>query len=346
MPTGTQFGDYSPIQQFSAIPTLTKGGIGVIADLGNDMDSYTLMAKAVEMSDVIFVNGDLFYETEECKLVDFYNNTFAPWTGKRIKNLSRKYQDDDVTKPIVDYLIEFETIGAEQCKFFFTAGNHDNRFRLFWMKVTNQQYWTFSVDIGNYFHVLCLNSQRYDPMIKTSQNEIESDIQNARNRGKKLIIKMHHIPSEEFIENGTGLRRPLVDRAWDDPPDHTQNDFYFIEFPSWINADGNKKTELVIFGHKHNYERFERTLPDGISKTVYIVNGCGGNSLQGNITGFETLPHVKVYDNDFEGFTHISLKQGATIPTMVVKFVDKNGNIPIMQPSNTAEVIEIPTNIP
>lgn len=73
--------------------------------------------------------------------------------------------------------------------------------------------------------------------------------------GKALIVCLHHSPYSADINHGSS--EPM------------------IKFLEAAFAEAGVKPDIVFSGHVHNYQRFEKRYPDGIT-VPFIVSGSGG----------------------------------------------------------------------
>jgi Icc-related predicted phosphoesterase len=109
------------------------------------------------------------------------------------------------------------------------------------------------MSIKNYFnringlgnvHFLVLNTQRWNSGSRTSSDEIGSDIDAAIGRRMKFLIVIQHVALKGHVK--------------------TSSKYYYVNISNWEDIYKDKKVDLIISGHAHNYQRFPKNADGNI----------------------------------------------------------------------------------
>jgi len=144
-------------------------------------------------------------------------------------------------------------------------------------------YWTL---LTPYARIIGLNSNvpgRLDNHTTRQLDWLTDELRGA-NDGKAIIVAVHHCPySRDSSHGGYRAIEGVLDRAF---------------------RDSGVTPHLVLNGHVHNYQRFERDLTEfGVARKLsYVVAGAGG------FAGFNNLHEVDESDRlpaGVEAITHV-----------------------------------------
>lgn len=117
-------------------------------------------------------------------------------------------------------------------------------------------YWTLQSPLANIIG-LYTNVPKYGVITDEQKAWFIAELQHAamEQQEKALIVALHHSPYSADFNHGSSL--PMID-------------FLTVCF-----EEAGVRPELVLSGHVHNYQRFEKTYADG-TVVPFIVCGAGG----------------------------------------------------------------------
>jgi calcineurin-like phosphoesterase family protein len=136
-------------------------------------------------------------------------------------------------------------------------------------------YWTLKAPLANIIG-LYSNIPKYG-MITSEQREwfkAELIAADEERPDKALLICLHHAPYSADVNHASSL--PM------------------INFLEEVFEETGIRPDLVVSGHVHNYQRFQKTYPDGLT-VPFIVAGGGG---------FEELNDLAILGDERYGFSH------------------------------------------
>jgi predicted phosphodiesterase len=127
-----------------------------------------------------------------------------------------------------------------------------------------------------------------------------------------LIVALHHPPySADAFHGGSALMGQVLDTAF---------------------AAANRMPDLVLSGHVHDYQRFTRTMSDGVTQLPYVVIGNGGyhnlHKLAPGASAGEQLADGVVFEaGDDANWGFLKLTSDGTKITAEYTSVAKDGTV-------------------
>jgi len=254
---------------------------------GKQAGDYSPIVQLSPISNInkVAIVGDIDITNDSTKVINKMKRT------TQLIFLNGDYSYDESKKDTKDW---FSTLlGDYSGRILGSLGNHDVGLRELYKELFQQNQWTYSIDIGN-VHFLILNTQRWSSGTRTSSDEIESDIVAAIGRGMKFLIVLQHVALKGHIK--------------------TSSKYFYVKIADWEDMYKDKKVELIISGHAHNYQRF----PKNTDGNIYLTVGTGGAEF----TGLQSTSGLSKYFKKKHGYLMI---ENIGQESLNIRFLDKTG---------------------
>jgi len=153
-------------------------------------------------------------------------------------------------------------------------------------------YWTFATPLVTIIGLYSNVPGKLDKANTQQQDWFTSELRNAK-KDIPVIVTVHHPPYS--LDDTHGGHQPIVDAL----------DRAF--------ADSGRIPDLVLTAHVHNYQRFERTLPNRPQPLQYLVAGAGGFAGYTNLHRLKTQVHpdpavkLKKFETSLPGFLRVTV---------------------------------------